>query len=61
MLDKAGISYNAIDAEDEKETTIKYKVNKAPTMLVITENGIERYENASNIKAYIESSKGINL
>ncbi len=57
MLEKANISYTAIDAEDEKETTIKYAVKKAPTLLVSTSRGVERYENASDIKKYIESSR----
>ena len=57
MLDKAGISYTAIDAEDNKDMTISYGVKKAPTMLVPNGNGFDVYDNASKIKGYIESLK----
>ena len=55
LLDKAGIAYTVIDAEDNKQMTLKYKVNKAPTLIVPNEDGYEVFENASNIKGYIES------
>ena len=55
LLDKAGIAYTVIDAEDNKQMTLKYKVNKAPTLIVPNEEGYEVFENASNIKGYIES------
>ena len=58
MLDKAGIAYTVIDAEENVELTKEYGVNKAPTMLVVKDGGVDRYENASNIKGYIESVKG---
>ena len=54
MLDKAGVKYTVVDAEENKEVTVNFGVKKAPTLLVPTENGFERYENASNIKKYIE-------
>ena len=55
LLDKAGIKYKVIDAEDNPELTKKYGVRKAPTLLVPNEEGYESFENASNIKGYIES------
>ncbi len=55
MLDKAGVKYRVIDAEENKEVTVNFGVKKAPTLLVPTENGYEKYENASNIKKYVES------
>ncbi len=55
MLDKAGIAYDVVNAEEDKDTTLKYGVKKAPTLLVPTENGIESYDNASEIRKYIES------
>ena len=58
MLDKAGIKYVAIDAEDDKDKTISYGVKKAPTMLVPNGSEFDRYDNASNIKKYIEEQKG---
>ncbi len=55
LLDKAGIKYKVIDAEENPDLTKKYNVHKAPTLLVPTEEGFEAFENASNIKGYIES------
>ena len=55
LLDKAGIKYKVVDAEDNPELTKKYGVRKAPTLLVPNEEGYESFENASNIKGYIES------
>ena len=55
LLDKAGIKYKVIDAEENPELTNKYHVRKAPTLLVPTDDGIESFENASNIKGFIES------
>ena len=55
LLDKAGIHYTVIDAEDNKQMTMQYKVNKAPTLIVPNDDGYDVFENASNIKGYIES------
>ena len=57
MLDKAGIKYTVIDAEDQKDLTQKYGVKKAPTMLVANGQGYDRYENASIIKKFVENAK----
>jgi len=55
MLDKAGIKYAVINAEEDKETTLKFGVKKAPTLLVPNGNGFYAYDNASEIRKYIES------
>ena len=57
MLDKAGIKYVAIDAEEQKELTVKYGVQKAPTLLVPNGDKYDRYDNASEVKRYIEGLK----
>ena len=57
LLEKAGIKYTMVDAEDEKETTLKYGVKKAPTLLVPNGDSFDRYENASEIKGFIERQK----
>ena len=55
MLDRAGISYTPIDAEENKDQTVRMGVRKAPTLLVPNGNGgYDRYENASEIKGFIE-------
>lgn len=55
ILDKAGVAYKVVDAVAEKEKAIKYGVSKAPTLLVPTADGVERYDNASLIKKYVET------
>ena len=55
MLDKAGIKYSVINAEENKELTVQYGVKKAPTLLVPNGNGYDAYDNASEIRRYIES------
>ena len=55
MLDKAGIKYEVINAEENKELTVSYGIKKAPTLLVPTENGVAYYDNASEIRKFIES------
>lgn len=57
MLDKAGIVYKVIDAEEEKDLTLAYKVRKAPTLFVWNGNDYDRYENASEIKRFIEEHR----
>ena len=55
MLDKAGVKYQVINAEENPEITIKYGVKKAPTLLVPNGNRVDAYDNASEIRKYIES------
>ena len=56
MLDKAGVKYAVINAEEDKETTLKFGIKKAPTLLVPNGNGFDVYDNASEIRKYIESN-----
>ncbi len=57
LLDKAGIKYKWVDAEENVELTTSMGVKKAPTLLVPEDGEIKVFENASNIKGYIESKK----
>ena len=55
MLDKAGIKYEVINAEENVELTMKYGVKKAPTLLVADGDKVVAYDNASEIRKFIES------
>lgn len=58
MLAKANIEYKNIDAEDNKDLSIKFNIKQAPTLLVPKEDGnFDVYDNPSAIKAFIESNK----
>ncbi len=54
LLEKAGIKYTFVDAEEEVELTKKFNIRKAPTLVVPTKEGHKLYENASNIKGFVE-------
>lgn len=56
FLDKAGIPYRKVYADEEPELATKYSIKQAPT-LVVADNGIEieKAQNLSNIKKYIDS------
>ena len=56
MLDKAGVQYSIINAEEDKETTLKFGIKKAPTLVVPNGNGYDVYDNASEIRKFIESN-----
>ena len=57
LLEKANIKYRFVDAEEEVELTKEFGVKKAPTLVVPMSIGYELFENASNIKGYIEGLK----
>ena len=57
LLDKANIKYQLIDAEENVEMTKHYNVKKAPTLIIVKDGKCDVYENASNIKAFIEGYK----
>ena len=57
LLEKAGIPYKWVDAEENVELTTSMGVKKAPTLLVPEDGEVRVFENASNIKGYIESKK----
>lgn len=51
----ANESYVVIDAEENYDLVQKYGVMQAPTLVVIEDNKVNKYVNASNIKKYIDS------
>lgn len=57
LLEKAHIKYQFVDAEENVELTKKFNVKKAPTLIVPSKDGYDSFENASNIKGYIEILK----
>jgi ribonucleoside-triphosphate reductase (formate) len=54
FLDKAGISYRVVDAEENLDLVENYGIRQAPTLVVIRNGNVLRYANASNIKKYAE-------
>ncbi|MFA6866183.1 MAG: ribonucleoside triphosphate reductase [Clostridia bacterium] len=54
ILEKANINYKVVDAEEDTEMTAKYKIKQAPTMVSCTNEGVFKYNNASDIKKFAE-------
>ena len=53
LLDKAGIAYTKIYAEDAPEMTAEYGIKQAPTLVVPNGAEADKYVNLSNIRKYI--------
>ena len=54
-----GTDYILIDADENAELVERYGVMQAPTLVVIEDGAARKYVNASNIKRYAESCKGV--
>ena len=57
LLEKAGVCFRTIYAEDDAELARRFKVVKAPTLIVPSGDTYTVYENASNIKGFVEGLK----
>ena len=55
FLDKAGVPYEVIDAEENRALVEKYGVRQAPTLIDIERGAVHAYANASNIRHYAET------
>ena len=54
MLDKAGVPYENIDANENADMTKDFGVMSAPTLAVVRGGDVQLIQNASNIKAFAE-------
>jgi len=54
-LDKAGIDYEQLDAEENRELVERYGVRQAPTLVSVQAGEAQLVANASNIKKFAES------
>lgn len=52
ILDKAGVSYTLLNAEEEPALVRKYDIMQAPTMILVKGNGFEKYRGVSEIKGW---------
>ena len=55
LLTEAKEDYVLIDAEENMELAQKYGVMQAPTLVVVMNDGAQKYVNASNIQKYINA------
>lgn len=54
-LSNAGIAYEKIDAEENRELTKKFAIMQAPTLVVVNDEDYKVYANASNIRKFIDN------
>ena len=57
FLDKAGIPYEKLMANENPELVEEYGVRQAPTLISISGGRVEKVVNLSNIKAFTERNK----
>ena len=53
LLDKAGVKYEKLYVEDNEDLARHYKINQAPTLIVISGDEHTSYAGPEAIKAYI--------
>ena len=56
FLDQAGIAYDVILANEDIASADLYGIRQAPTLVVIRGGKMEKFENVSNIRRFIEES-----
>ena len=54
FLDTAGISYEKVYADENKDLAQEYGIQQAPTLVVVKDGKAEKIVNLSNIRAYTE-------
>ena len=52
MLDKQNFPYQKLNAEENVELAKQFGIKQAPTLVITTENGFEKYAGAGAIKQY---------
>ncbi len=53
LLDKAGVSYTALNANEEKDLVSKFGIKQAPTLVLINGDSFEKYRGVSDIKGWL--------
>ena len=53
LLNKAGVDFQELNANTEKELVAKYGIRQAPTLVCIDGNKFEKYLGVSNIKGWL--------
>ena len=53
LLDRAGIAYQALNANEERALVEKYEVKQAPTLVLVNGDSYEKYRGVSDIKGYL--------
>lgn len=54
FLEKGGVIYKTVDAEENPDLVKRFDIKQAPTLVVISDDNATTYANASNIKKFAE-------
>ena len=55
FLDKAGMAYEHVIADEDRDLVEQFDIHQAPTLVVLRGGKVEKFVNVSNIRKYIES------
>ena len=55
FLNKAGIAFEKVYADENPEITKKFGVTMAPTLVIVNGGDVQKIGNVSNIRKYIET------
>ena len=57
LLDKAGVVYQTLNANEEKDLVAKFGIKQAPTLVVLNDGGYEKFRGVSDIKGWLMASR----
>ena len=57
LLDKAGVVYQTLNANEEKDLVEKFGIKQAPTLVVLKDSGYEKFRGVSDIKGWLMAAK----
>ena len=55
-LDKAGIAYEHVIADENHDLVEQFDIHQAPTLVVVRGGKVEKFVNVSNIRKFIEAN-----
>ena len=53
LLDKAGVQYTALNANEERELVAKFGIKQAPTLVLVHGDEFEKFRGVSDIKGWL--------
>ena len=56
-LDKAGVAYTPLNANENKELVTEYGVKQAPTLVLLDGDGFQSFRGVSDIKGWLMGKK----
>ena len=57
LLDKAGVVYQTLNANEEKDLVAKFGIKQAPTLVVLNDGGYVKFRGVSDIKGWLMASR----